>query len=376
MRKFPFDAVFMVLAVLVFHSTTAESKEYQWEIHVINADSKFEAAGVGDINGDGRKDIVCGEFWYEAPDWKAHRIAELEETNEYYNDFSNELQDVDNDGDLDIVNCAWFTKEVFWRENPGAGKEGLWKTHSIDTPGNMETGILLDLNQDGEEDFLPNVAQTVVWYEKVPKKAEWIKHDLSNSGAGHGMGAGDINQDGIFDIVTLKGWYEGKKEGDGLEWEWHPEFVLGDTCIPIEVDDVNGDGLSDIVWGMGHDYGVFWLEQGREGEKRVWTKHEIDTSWSQAHYIEMVDMDGDGQKELITGKRYRAHNGGDPGADEPLCIYIYDFDREENKWHRIIVSEGGKYGFGLNGAVADVDGDGDYDLVCPGKSGLYYFEQK
>ena len=42
------------------------------------------------------------------------------------------------------------------------------------------------------------------------------------------MGAGDINQDGIFDIVNLKGWYEGKK-GDGLEWEWHPEFVLGDA---------------------------------------------------------------------------------------------------------------------------------------------------
>ena len=42
--------------------------------------------------------------------------------------------------------------------------------------------------------------------------------------------------------------------------------------------------------------------------KRDWIKHPIYPFNSQFHILEWIDLDGDGNNELVTGKRYRAHN--------------------------------------------------------------------
>ena len=88
----------------------------------------------------------------------------------------------------------------------------------------------------------------------------------------------------------------------------------------------------------------------------------------------MADLDNDGKDELLTGKRYYAHNGNDPGENDPRCIYYYKFDTSTKKWIRHVVTEGGTVGFGISTGVADIDGDGDLDIVAPGKSGLYLIE--
>lgn len=366
------------ISAMSVHPSEENTPVFKWKKHIINAESRFEAAGIGDINNDGKKDIVCGEYWYEAPSWTPHKIAEIEEQHDYFNDFANELQDVDGDGDLDIVSCTWFSKEIYWRENPG-DKEGLWPRHSVDTPGNMETGYCVDINGDGRDDFFPNISSELAWYTKrdpSDSPPHWTKCSLGKNGAGHGGGIGDLNGDGVFDIITPTGWHEGKKNGTEMSWTWHPEFQLGVASIPVLAHDVNQDGLNDIVWGMGHDYGVYWLEQKKEDGKRTWEKHLIDKSWSQAHYIWLSDLNADGKTELITGKRYHAHNGKDPGGNDPLCIYVYSYDKNNKEWNRHTVDAGTKAGFGLNAAIDDIDNDGDQDLVCPGKSGLYLFEQQ
>lgn len=376
----------MVLLLLRGAYVLAEGPAVRFRMHTINASARHEPCSVFDVNRDGRLDIFSGSFWYEAPSWKRHHAWDIREQDNYYYDFSNLPIDVNGDGWIDAVTVAWHNETVSWIENPGR-RGGSWSQHFIDKPGHLETALMADLDADGDPDVLPNVMEQVIWYEFTPVKGSppatkpgdpcpyFRPRPVGKEGAGAGIGTGDINGDKRVDILCAKGWYEGPKDPRKDKWIWHGEWDLGDAGIPILAYDVDGDGDTDLVWGIGHNYGVYWLEQGRDAaDKRVWSKHLIDKSWSQAHNWAAADIDNDGELEAITGKRYHAHNGADPGEEEPLCIYAYDFDRKARKWSRHVISERGRAGFGISGWVVDIDNDGDIDVVAAGKSGLYLFE--
>ncbi|MGB5555857.1 MAG: VCBS repeat-containing protein, partial [Flavobacteriaceae bacterium] len=144
---------------------------------------------------------------------------------------------------------------------------------------------------------------------------------------------------------------------------------------PILTVDVNEDGLNDLIVGQAHDYGLHWYEQKQIKKGTItWVKHEIDPYNSQFHTLEWDDLDGDGKNELITGKRYRAHNGKDPGSTDPYGLYYYKFDGQN--FIKQIIDYGvfgeGK-GTGIHFVVADLNASGLLDLVVAGKDGLYIY---
>jgi dienelactone hydrolase len=147
-----------------------------------------------------------------------------------------------------------------------------------------------------------------------------------------------------------------------------------DCSIPILVHDVDADGDADLLWGRGHNIGLYWMEQRSGDAGREWIKHAIDTSWSQAHSILLADIDNDGRQDLVAGKRYLGHDGRDPGEYDPRAIYWYRFDNARKTWRRGVVDESGTAGFDLDPKAADLDGDGDIDLAAPSRKGLAWCE--
>ena len=348
----------------------------------IRVDSKrFESCNVADFNKDGKLDVVAGDFIYLAPDWKPTRIREIksdinEKGDGYAWDFMDVPLDVDGDGWLDIVTCSWHGQQMEWFRNPGPGGEGLWKGTLVEKNGNYECGDLADVDGDGKaNEVLPATAQTS-WAEvgTLPDgKRGLIVHRIAEPGGDWGTGAGDLNGDGRPDVLRPSQWFEAPKDCRKDEWKKHP-IALGnldptksDHTPQILVYDVNADGRNDIVTSSAHGYGIFWYEQMADGSFK---QHVIDSTWTQAHSLTLADVDGDGDLDLFTGKRFRAHNGNDPEDDLPPGVYWYELVRKpEVVWKQHVISFNAGIGSGMNIPVVDIDGDGDLDVVVTGKWG-------
>jgi hypothetical protein len=348
------------------------------------AAESFESAEVFDVNNDKIPDIVSGAFWYEGPDYfKRHYIAAGKQFGEYWDDFSTIPIDINGDGRLDFITGGWFRKILVWKENPGNDNE--WQEHVIAETGNVETTRAWDIDGDGVQEIIPNTPNDplIIYRLKLDSHGKgtgtFEPFKVSDDKQGHGLGYGDINGDGRGDLIISSGWFEAPVNLYKDKWAFHKVFDLGTASVPIIVADVNKDGLTDIIVGQAHDYGLDWYEQKKDKKTKIssWIKHPIDPYNSQFHVMQWTDLDGDGKEELITGKRYRAHNGHDPGENDPVGIYYYKWNGES--FTKQVVSYGafgeGK-GIGIYFSVSDLTGSGRKDIIAAGKDGLCIFYNK
>jgi len=337
-----------------------------------------EGSAVFDVDNDEVLDIVAGANWYKGPDFsKKTNFRDIKTEGEFVSNACDYAYDVDGDGWTDVISNGWFgDQNIYWYKNP-ANKGGKWKKTLLVEGENIEFTMFEDVDGDGDPDIVPMTWWTepmadLVWYEN--QDGAFTKHLVKEQAERHGVGLGDINGDGRKDLVTVTGWFEAPEDYQNGEWIHHDELTIkGSPSLPMVIFDVNGDGRNDVIYGEAHAYGLYWMEQKADN---TWEQHTIDKSWSQVHNLVLFDIDEDREIELVTGKRLRGHAGGDPGAKDPLGIYYYDIIQETGTFHKNTIVYNAKVGTGMQINISDINKDTDKDIIVSGKSGLYILENK
>jgi hypothetical protein len=386
--RFRFRRAIMVWTILAstgFRLMCAGAAEVRFSKRCLML-SPNEGCAVADVDRDGKPDIIAGTHWFAGPDFVPRPLRDIPEFgNDFLANNSDNAYDVDGDGWVDVISGGWGESEICWYRNPG--KVGLikglkWQRQVLkDTRGENEIFVLHDFDGDRVPELLAVCWEKenplVVWkLAKTPQRQPTIERIvLGENGGGHAYAFGDINSDGREDVLCEVGWYE-RPAGKvfAKPWKLHPETALPHPSCPCVIADIDGDGRSDILWGKAHDYGLYWWQQGqpKPDGTTTWTEHLIDKSWSQAHCLVWTDLDGDGQPELITGKRVRGHAGSDPGGKEPECLYYYTWDKSAAEFTRHVISPpGGGVGTGMQIRVTDLNGDGRPDIAVAGKTGTW-----
>ena len=379
------------LLLLSLISPVLASAAPRFEVQLLNQDN-IESCAVGDLDKDGDLDIVAGEHYFLNPEWEPIKFRSIEPFGkDYMQDNGDFLYDVNGDGLLDVIAGQFTLSSVLWFENPG--KNGLITEDSWTQRELVETGFkhnemifLRDMDGDKIPEYVANSWNAknpmLIWKFKGKKGNQGMsKHIVSESGNGHGQGFGDINGDGHEDIVFMQGWYERPaKNALGQSWKWHKDFTLPHASCPILVKDLNGDGRNDLIWGDGHNYGLYWHEQlePRADGTTAWKHHLIDKKISQLHALAWEDLNNDGKPEIITGKRYYAHSGKDRGAEDEIVIASFQPGMDENGKvsFKKEVLHTGQAGTGLYIQIADLNEDGNKEIIVPGKSGTHILWNK
>ncbi len=305
-----------------------------------------------DINSDGHTDVVAGPFWYQGPTFeRSHAFyepVELPPADSPSNSMFSFVHDFSGDGKPDILVLGRVHKhQAKWYENPGES-DTLWKSHFAFERVRGESPTLVDLDGDG-------VPQLICHWDA---RWGWIEPDIKNPyqpwtfhGIGpvedwpqfyHGEGVGDVNGDGRLDVVINDGYFLQPPSGRDEDWTFHRgKFSQGRGGAQMYVDDVDGDGDSDVISAVdAHGWGLAWYEQqqtdsGVRFRERLMMgdrsqQATFGVAFTQPHALDLADIDGDGLKDIVTGKRRWAHGpDGDIEPSESPVVYWFQLQRDD-----------------------------------------------
>lgn len=369
------------------------------EFEKIQLSSIFFAEGVaiGDLNGDNQPDIAAGPYWYEGSEFeRRHAFYEPVEHDplEYSENFIVAIEDVNGDEREDILIVGFPGEAAHWYENPGNTDE-YWERHLIHEKVDNESPQFYDLNKDGHLELVfhtegtlgfairDDADPTAAWHFTPISDEEWEWGAFT-----HGLGIGDIDGDGLEDIMKKEGWWK-NPGNDSLNsiWEYHEADFGADDVGGAQMFayDVDGDGFNDVITSLNaHGWGLAWYRQIRNGENIDFEKNlimgdspeqnEHGVAFAELHAIDLVDMDGDGVKDLITGKRWWAH--GPEGEDfqtNPAVLYWFKIDRSNEGVTFIPSLIDDDSGVGVEVDTGDLNSDGKPDIAISNKKGTFVF---
>jgi putative membrane-bound dehydrogenase-like protein len=350
-----------------------------------------EGATFGDVSGDGIPDIIAGPFWYEGPDFKKrHEYYEPKpfDIKGYSDNFFAFLYDFNRDGWNDIFIIGFPGKESSWYENP-RGRPGHWKRHIVFDATDNESPTFADITGDGKPELVCQTGGRFGYAEfdaAAPEK-KWvftpISEDRKLGRFTHGMGVGDVDGDGRLDVLEKSGWYEQPASlAESPLWKHHPHpFAPGVGGAQMYAYDFDGDGDNDVLTSLNaHGWGLVWHENIQKDGRIDFVEHKImgkepqenpyGVAVPQLHAIDLIDMDGDGLKDIVTGKRIWAHYG-EPSAEKPAEIWWFKLTRKEGKVDFIPYLMDGDSGVGTQVVAGDFTGDKLPDVVVSNKLGTF-----
>ncbi len=244
--------------------------------------------------------------------------------------------DVDRDGDLDLTSADYTPHNMLYLfENDS---QGNFKRHYIqkDDPQRLERHMVGDVDRDGDLDvvIVKNLEGHLLWFENSGAPTDgklWLRHVITLDLPGaYDVALADFDQDGDLDVAGSS-WVLGNQfawfENDGMpaDGDWKKHMIEKDVAETrtMRAADFDGDGDMDLLGTARKVQQVIWYENHRDAGSVVWKKHLIDDKSPCPTHGNPADMDGDGDLDVVMALGFYYR----PGSDDPSA----SVRREDNQ---------------------------------------------